>query len=53
MSKQQDTIKKKNKNKDNNNALSRVGISLIWCERSKKNSVILSQIITAAKLVKI
>ena len=29
MSKQQDTMKKKNKNKDNNNTLSRVGISLI------------------------
>ena len=42
MNRQQDAMKKKNKNKDNSNISLKVGISPMRHERSKKNSVILS-----------
>ena len=53
MGKQQDAIKKKNKNKDNNNTLLRIGIPSMRCRRPKKDSAILSQTAAAAKLMKI
>ena len=53
MRKQWDAEKKKNKNKENNNALSRAGISSMWWEKSKKNSTILNLIICTVKLMKI
>ena len=53
MDRQQDTVKKKNKNKDDSNTLSRVGIPSMRRGRPKKDSAILSQTAAAAKLVKI